>query len=109
MADFFRRLPDAAYLPSWSMQREAGAMGPQEQAAAVKAAVHAATPTVAHFDSLGRAFLTIAHNKFKRSDTPLGGPPAEEFYSSRVLLTLKAIRAKCATPLYKTATRRAVS
>ncbi|HYJ82982.1 MAG TPA: toxin TcdB middle/C-terminal domain-containing protein, partial [Allosphingosinicella sp.] len=45
---------------TWHAQRATAALGAQEQAAAVKAAAHAATPTSAHFDSLGRPFLTLA-------------------------------------------------
>src|SRR5262249_6031159 len=41
---YFGRLPEADYLPTWYWQREGGAMGPQEQAAAIKAAAHANTP-----------------------------------------------------------------
>ena len=59
---FFRKLPDAEYLPTWYSQREDGAMGPDEQDAAKKAERHANTPTTAHFDTLGRTFLTIADN-----------------------------------------------
>src|SRR5262249_34864766 len=70
VGDFFRRLPEADYLPTWRAQRQDGALGAQEQDAARKTALHAATPTVAHFDTLGRAFLTVAHNKFKYSNTP---------------------------------------
>lgn len=60
--EFFSRLPDADYLPTWYQKRIAGALGPDEQAAAVKAAQHADTPAIAHFDSLGRSFLTLADN-----------------------------------------------
>ncbi len=59
---FFLRLPEAEYWPSWHGQRMGGAMGPEEKDAAKKTARHAGTPTAAHFDSLGRAFLTIADN-----------------------------------------------
>ena len=38
---FFRPLPDADYLPTWYQQRIAGALGPDELAAAQKAATHA--------------------------------------------------------------------
>lgn len=89
VGDFFRRLPDGDYLPTWHAQRETNALGPHEQSAARKAAVHAATPAVAHADSLGRTFLTIAHNLFKRSDTPATDPPAEEFYTTRVILDIE--------------------
>ncbi|TDB67509.1 SpvB/TcaC N-terminal domain-containing protein [Arundinibacter roseus] len=35
----------------------------KEQTAAAKTAAHDATPSVVHFDSLGRPVLTVAHNK----------------------------------------------
>ena len=59
----FLRLPDGDYLPTWHTQRIDGAHGPQEQDAAQKAAGHAGTPTVVHFDALGRPFVSIAHNR----------------------------------------------
>lgn len=59
---FFTKLPDADYLPTWYQQRIGGALGADEKGAAEKAAKHADTPTVAHFDTLGRTFLTIADN-----------------------------------------------
>lgn len=72
---FFTRLPDADYLPSWNALRTDGANAAvfsarfpdpvdrtNEVSAAAKAALHANTPTVAHFDSLGRTMLTIADN-----------------------------------------------
>ena len=51
-----------------------------EQAAARKAAVHAETPAVAHIDSLGRTFLTVAHNRFERRAT-LRRSADEEFHA----------------------------
>jgi len=89
VGDFFRRLPDADYLPTWHAQRQGGALGAQEQAAALKAAIHAATPSVAHADSLGRTFLTIAHNRFKYSDPPPADPPVEEFHHTRVVFDIE--------------------
>ncbi|WP_375492733.1 SpvB/TcaC N-terminal domain-containing protein [uncultured Nostoc sp.] len=63
VSGFLTRLPDADYLPTWYQQRSSGALGVDEQDAATKkAAVHANTPTIAHFDTLGRTFLTIADN-----------------------------------------------
>ncbi len=88
VGDYFRRLPDADYLPTWYAQRQGGALGPQEQAAARKAAIHAATPSVVHADALGRTFLTIAHNKFKYSDPP-ADPPTEEFHHTRVVFDIE--------------------
>jgi RHS repeat-associated protein len=88
VGDFFRHLPDADYLPTWYAQRQDGAP-PQEQDAARKAAVHAATPTVAYADTLGRTFLTVAHNKFKDSHTPPADRPTEEFYHTRVIFDIE--------------------
>jgi RHS repeat-associated protein len=62
VSEFFGRVPDADYLPTWYQQRINSAKGPEEKAAADKAAKHADTPTLAHFDGLGRPFLTIADN-----------------------------------------------
>ncbi|MGH9892294.1 MAG: hypothetical protein ACREA0_09990, partial [bacterium] len=95
-------LPTADYLPTWHALRtdpahaaEANQRWPDpkrreaKKGAAEKAAVHEKTPTVAHADSLGRTFLTVAHNRFKHSDTPAAAPPAEEFYATRVLLDIE--------------------
>jgi RHS repeat-associated protein len=56
---FAGRPADAPPWRTWREQRQAG--GP-EQDAATKAAAHAATPTRAHADALGRLFLTTADN-----------------------------------------------
>jgi RHS repeat-associated protein len=53
-----------------------------ERDAAVRALKHAGTPTTAHFDSLGRSFLTVADNG--RDDT---GSPQQ--YETRVLLDIE--------------------
>lgn len=60
--ELLTRLPEVDYLPTWYQQRINGALGTEEKSAAEKAANHANTPTVAHFDTLGRPFLTIADN-----------------------------------------------
>jgi len=75
---YFARLPAAAYLPTWHAHRAGGALGPLEQDAATKAAACAATPTVALFDTLGRTFATIAHNRFRDPDAPAGAAPVEQ-------------------------------
>jgi RHS repeat-associated protein len=82
--DFFLRLPEHNYLPTWYEQRAGGGRGAQEQDVANKAAVHAATPNIAYADTLGRMFLTVAHNRFVRS-----GAVVEEMYSTRVELDIK--------------------
>jgi RHS repeat-associated protein len=89
VADFFHRLPVADYLPGWHARRVGGALGPEAKAAAEKTAIHAGTPAVAHLDSLGRTFLTVAHNKYRTSDMAPGDPTAEEFHATRVLLDIE--------------------
>jgi hypothetical protein len=54
--------PDADYLPTWYQQRITGGRGQEERTAAEKAAKHGDTPTIAHLDTLGRPFLSIADN-----------------------------------------------
>ncbi len=76
--DFFRRLPDAEYRPTWYEQRRDGALGALEREAAEKTVVHAGTPSYAYFDAMGRAFLAIAHNRFRGE-----GEVVDERYSTR--------------------------
>ncbi len=59
--EYFKTQPAA--WETWHAQRRSGALGAQEQAAADKAAAHSDTPATAHFDTLGRTFLTVVHNK----------------------------------------------
>ena len=54
------------------------------EADALKASVHAGTPTLVHFDTLGRAFLTVAHNRFQQN-----GAVVEEKYPTRVELDIE--------------------
>jgi RHS repeat-associated protein len=81
---FFERLEPSDYLPTWHEQRQGGELGAPEREAAEKTAVHAATPSVAHADALGRPFLTVAHNRFERNDAV-----TEETYASRVILDIE--------------------
>ena len=63
VGEFFTRLAGRG-LPAdlvWTASQVAS-LGTEEQDAANKAAAHADTPSVAHVDSLGRTFLTIADN-----------------------------------------------
>jgi RHS repeat-associated protein len=86
-AGYFAGLPASPPAPSWQTwyaQRQGGARGPQEQAAAIKAAAHADTPATEHADTLGRPFLTLADN---------GPDPAQPgrhlFFASRVELDIQ--------------------
>jgi RHS repeat-associated protein len=87
VGDFFSRLADADYMPTWHAQRHGGAMHAQEQAAATKAAAHADTPTGAYFDTLGRPFLTVAHNKVVCPNHALDG--TETKFHTRVELDIE--------------------
>lgn len=82
VGEFFKLLPSADYLPTWHDQRKNGQKGPDEKAAADKAAAHAATPTVAWFDTLGRPMLTVADN-----GTDTNG--AVQKYATRVTLDIE--------------------
>jgi RHS repeat-associated protein len=100
VGEFFKRLADADYLPSWYglrtdltnattfAARYSDAIArTNETQAARKTEVHADTPSVGHADSLGRTFITVAHDKFKYSDT--SGPPDEEFHATRIILDIE--------------------
>ncbi|HKM53948.1 MAG TPA: SpvB/TcaC N-terminal domain-containing protein, partial [Isosphaeraceae bacterium] len=84
VGDFFRNLPEDEYLPTWYDQRSEGQLGKHEQQAAIKTSVHANTPSVAYFDTLGRTFLTIAHNRLERA-----GVPVEEYLATRTELDIE--------------------
>jgi RHS repeat-associated protein len=84
VSGYFERLDEDYFLPSWHALRANGELGAQEQDAANKTAAHAATPTIAHFDSLGRPFLTAAQNRFVRN-----GSTVEETYLTRAELDIE--------------------
>ncbi|KAF5679376.1 RHS repeat-associated core domain-containing protein [Fusarium heterosporum] len=62
VGNYFQRLPDQEYLPSWYDQRENGALGTAEKDAADKTAKHSNTPTTLCLDSMGNEFLWIKDN-----------------------------------------------
>jgi RHS repeat-associated protein len=74
---------------TWHQQRIGNDLGAEERRAAEQAAKHANTPTVAHFDTLGRPFLTIAHNRFDRN-----GATIDEKYATRVELDIEGNQRK---------------
>jgi RHS repeat-associated protein len=99
---YFARTAEAEYLPTWHALRtdpaEAQAFAARypdptdrlhETRAAERTRVHAATPTVAHADALGRTVATVAHNRFAYSDAPAADPPIEEFHRTRVVLDIE--------------------
>jgi RHS repeat-associated protein len=58
---WFTRLPSADYLPTW-YQRASVSFDLHLKNASMRSLPHANTPSIAHLDSLGRTFLTIADN-----------------------------------------------
>lgn len=60
MREYFKTQPGT--WQTWYAQRIGMQMGAAEQDAARKAAAHVDTPTIAHLDTLGRTFLTLADN-----------------------------------------------
>ena len=84
VGDFFGRLSADDYLPTWHEVRIAGALGTQEQTAAQQNRIPREHSRVAQMDSLGRTFVTIAHNRL-----PRGGIPVEEFYRTRVVYDIE--------------------
>ncbi|AGL03143.1 SpvB/TcaC N-terminal domain-containing protein [Desulfoscipio gibsoniae] len=89
VAGYFESLPVVPGRPrkTWYQQRHTGDLGPHEQNAANKAAAHAGTPTTAYFDTLGRPFLTVAHNKVVCPNHELDG--TEDMFSTRVELDIE--------------------
>jgi RHS repeat-associated protein len=88
---YFKKLPTASdYLPTWFAQREGGSHGPEEQEAALKAKIHAETPTISYFDTLGRPFLVIDQNQF----VPSGGTttPTRQNFLTRTDLDIQSFQ-----------------
>ena len=84
---FVSRLPNTDYLPTWYDRRSGGTLGAAEQDAAAKTEVHAGTPSLVYADTLGRAFVTVAHNRFEQNGTPI-----DEYYTTRVVLDIEGNR-----------------
>lgn len=61
VSGYFERLVPADFSPSWQ-ERQLASADANERNAAVRTAAHAGTPSVAHFDALGRSVLSIADN-----------------------------------------------
>ena len=82
VAQYFATQPAA--WQTWRAQRLGTRLGADEQVAATKAAVHANTPATAHFDTLGRPFLTITRNRFVRDSATV-----DEAHPTRVELDIE--------------------
>jgi RHS repeat-associated protein len=90
VARYFAGQPASPAVPAWKTwqaQRIGGVLGPHEQTAATRAAAHADTPTTAHFDALGRPFLTVERNRVSCAGHDLDA--TEEALLSRVELDIE--------------------
>jgi RHS repeat-associated protein len=85
VAEYFKTQPAA--WQTWHDQRIGGALGPDERKAAERAAAHSDTPAAAHFDTLGRPFLTIARNRVICPGHDLDG--SEDSFTTRVELDIE--------------------
>ena len=103
LAEYFKSLPvdPLALWRTWHAQRIDGSLGPAERAAATGAAAHADTPATAHFDVLGRPFLTLSPNRVACTGHDLDG--TEEIVARRVDLDIegnqRALRDKRKLPV----------
>jgi RHS repeat-associated protein len=84
VGDFFAKLPQSDYLPTWHDQRSQGQLGREEQQTALKTTVHANTPSLAYADTLGRTFLSIVHNRFERA-----GAIVDQHFATRTELDIE--------------------
>jgi len=94
VGEFVARLPESDFLPTWYFQRISGTKGPTERTAAEKAARHADTPAFAHFDSLGRTFLSIA-------DNGVDEPFTQRKCVTRMLLDIQGNQRAVIDPLFR--------
>ena len=85
VAEYFKTQPPT--WQTWNAQRVGGALGQDEHNAALRAEAHADTPTTAHFDALGRPFLTVARNRVVCAGHDLDG--SEESIATRVELDIE--------------------
>jgi RHS repeat-associated protein len=71
---------DTVLASDWYALRVGGGLGPAEQGAAQKTALHDGTPSMVHFDAHGRAHYAVAHNRFVDR---LTSAIVNEFYATR--------------------------
>jgi RHS repeat-associated protein len=85
VAEYFESQP--AGWQTWHQQRIGNSHNDPERDAAQKAAAHADTPTIAHFDTLGRPFLTHVHNRVVCANHALDG--TEDAFETRIELDIE--------------------
>lgn len=89
------------FSPTWYAARATGALGPGEQRAARRAAVHAGTPTVVHTDCLGRTVVTVANNRQAYDNVPVPAP-VSEVHVDRVRLDVDGNQLAVVDALHRT-------
>jgi RHS repeat-associated protein len=85
VGEYFKTQP--ATWNTWYAQRIGGVVGQDERNAALRAEAHADTPTTAHFDALGRPFLTVARNRVVCAGHDLDG--TDESFATWVELDIE--------------------
>lgn len=89
---------------TWYTQRATGGLGADEQDAAAKTALHAATPALAYHDPLARAVITVAHNRYTQPEAAGGSPVVvEERYPTRRILDIDGNHRTVIDPLGRSA------
>ena len=83
--EYFKSQP--ATWQTWRARRIDNALGTDERNAAERAAAHADTPSTAHFDALGRPFMTVARNRVVCPGHDLDG--TEDSFATRVELDIE--------------------
>jgi RHS repeat-associated protein len=59
---YVKLVPDHDCLPSWHQARISGQLGSDEQATAIKTALHSETPMTVHLDVMGRKIMKVKDN-----------------------------------------------
>ncbi|HEX6685157.1 MAG TPA: SpvB/TcaC N-terminal domain-containing protein [Candidatus Limnocylindrales bacterium] len=85
VAGYFAAQP--ATWQTWHAQRIGGGLGPDESNAAQRAQAHADTPSIDHFDVLGRPFLAVESHRVVCPGHDLDG--AEDVVASRIELDIE--------------------
>ena len=94
---FEQTLSQTAGWKTWLQQRGVDPLAPPkdtptleaEKKAAVRTLPHADTPTIVCFDTLGRPFLTVVHNKLKRRKSDGTVETVAEKYPTRIYLDIE--------------------
>jgi YD repeat-containing protein len=101
VVEYFKTQP--VIWQTWHAQRIGGALGQDERNAAQRAEAHADTPTTAHFDTLGRPFLTVVRNRVVCAGHDLDG--TEDSFHTRIELDIEGNQRAVRDAITKTRAR----